>query len=348
MKAELAVTLPVERDAVARFLRTTFGDSTLTNSFEPGVLDWKYFVAHPEWNGPRSFVLKTGADIVAHGGIWPLGLVNASREVNAIHLIDWAARADAPGSGVRLLRNLATDGAPLVTIGGSENTRSILPKLGYQHTGVVKMYARVLRPWLQFRSTSKRTWKSPLRFLRSAVWSLSPLPASPKTSQVSRILRFDSSLEPLLNRRAGTDHFSSRRTLDGLNHFLNCPAATFSAFLVSEMDSPRGFFLLSQIGKQIRIADLYLATDDPEHWTQAYVLATRTAAERPETCEIVVASSAPMVQRAIEKAGFRPRGEHPIYCYDPRKLLGDSPKLNLSLLDGDGCFRSNLRSPYMT
>src|ERR1700756_1580847 len=168
MNSEMAVTLPAERDDVARFLRTTFGDSVLTNSFEPGVLDWKYFAAHPEWNGPRSFVLKTGADIVAHGGIWPVGLVNGSRKVNAIHLIDWAARADIPGSGVRLLRNLAADGAPLVTVGGSDNTRAILPKLGYQHTGVVKMYARVLRPWLQLRSSAKWTWKSPLRFVRNA------------------------------------------------------------------------------------------------------------------------------------------------------------------------------------
>ena len=142
--------------------------------------------------------------------------------------------------------------------------------------------------------------------------------------------------------------FTSRRTTPELNHVLNCPAASFSAFVVHHVQRPRGYFLLSQVGKQTRIVDIAVESSDPAAWTAACVLATRAAAEIPDTCEIVAGFSMDRVNEAFVKVGFRRRGSIPVFCYDPKKLLGTESALDLSMLDGDLCFITSPRNPFLT
>jgi hypothetical protein len=348
MSSQFTATLPSEQPALAELLQSSFPASTEVNSFLPDVLRWKYFSPHPDWNGPRSYVVKKDEAIVGHGGIWPLRLTSANVELNVIHLIDWAASRSATGVGVLLLRKLAGLSDLLLTIGGSNETQKILPRLGYQQSGEIKLQVKVVRPWLQYRTSSESGWKAPVRLARNTIWSLPSLPPVPKGWHVSRIPLFDSSVESLLNGpKLAT--FTSLRTIAGLNHILNCPAATFAAYLVSEGSQMRGYFVLSQIAGQTRIVDLRLAVENPENWKAICVLAAKTAAEIPETCEIVAGFSMTRVQEAFEHSGFRPRQTLPIFYYDPRKILkGVVPTLDLSLLDGDGCFMANLKHPFLT
>lgn len=340
-------TLPAEQPAIAELLRSTFPTSSEVNSFLPDVLRWKYFSSHPDWSAPRSYVVKKDENIVAHGGIWPLRFANASSELNVIHLIDWAASRSATGVGVLLLRKLAGLSDLLLTIGGSDETQRILPKLGYQQAGELKMQVKVVRPWLQYRTASESGWKAPVRLARNTIWSLPSLPPVPEGWRASRIPRFDSSVETLLNgpRR---EIFQSLRTVAGLNHILSCPAATFAAFLIFEGSEMRGFFVLSQIEGQTRIAELRLAAEDPESWKAACILAARAAAEIPETCEIVAGFSMTHVQEAFKQTGFRVRQTLPAFYYDPRKLLKNVPTFALSMFDGDACFLANLKHPFLT
>ena len=340
-------TLPSEQTALAELLKSTFPASREVNSFLPDVLCWKYFSPHPDWTAPRSYVVKKDEVIVGHGGIWPLRFAGANAELNVIHLIDWAASRTATGVGVLLLRKLADVADLLLTIGGSEETQRILPRLGYQQSGELKMQVKVVRPWLQFRRASEPGWKAPVRLLRNTVWSLPSLPPALKGWRVSRIPRFDSSVESLLNR-PNRETFTSLRTVVGLNHILSCPAATFAAFLVFEGNQLRGYFVLSEVAGQTRIADLRLGAEDPESWRAACILAARAAAEIPETCEIVAGFSMTPVQEAFAQTGFRLRQTLPIFYYDPRKILKNVPTLDLSLLDGDACFMANLKHPFLT
>ncbi len=340
-------SLPSEQPAIAGFLKTTFHAGPEQSSFRPEVMRWKYFSDHPDWGGTRSYVVKKDERIVAHGGVWPLHFVKAATELSVIHLIDWAASRSATGAGVLLLRKLAGMSDVLLTIGGSPDTQAILPKIGYRQVGEFKLHARVVRPWLQFRSTPDPSWKAPLRLLRNAMWSLPSLPALPKGWHVSRISRFDSSLESVLHRTA-PEVFTSRRTVLGLNYILSCPAASFSAFVVSQSQRPCGYFLLSQVGKQTRIVDLHVESEDSEAWMAACILAERTAAEIPETCEIVAGFSMGQVNEVFGQMGFRLRESMPVLCYDPKKLLDAGSALNVSLLDGDACFIADPRNPYLT
>jgi hypothetical protein len=133
-----------------------------------------------------------------------------------------------------------------------------------------------------------------------------------------------------------------------LNYLLSCPAASFSGFLVSQERNLRGYFLLAQVGGQARIVDIRLDSEDRESWQAMCALAVRAAAEDPETCEIVAASSVEATGESWLQAGFAHRETDPILCYDPRNLVSSGPPLDLSLADGDLCFLSEPLSPYLS
>jgi hypothetical protein len=347
MSSQFMATQPSEQPALAQLLQSTFPTSSEVNSFVPDVLRWKYFSPHPEWSGPRSYIVKKDESIAGHGGIWPVHLAGREAPLNVIHLIDWAARRSATGVGVLLLRKLAGLSDLLLTIGGSDETQTILPRLGYQQSGELKMQVKVIRPWLQFRTAVESGWKRPVRLLRNSLWSLPSLPQAPPGWRISRIPHFDSSVESLLNPSRG-ETLTSIRTVEGLNHVLSCPAAAFAPFLLHQGGQLRGYFVLSTVAGQTRIADLRLDAEDPDSWKAASILAARTAAEIPQTCEIVAGFSTKQAHQAFAQAGFRLRHTLPIFYYDPRKILNTVPSFDLSMFDGDACFMSNLRHPFLT
>jgi hypothetical protein len=321
-------------------------DPTL-NSFRPEVIYWKYFADHPEWTSPRSLAVKEDGQIVAHGGVWPVSLVTPKTEVKAIHLIDWTASRSAVGAGVYLLKKLVGLADMLLTIGGSQDTRNLLPKLGYKRCGELRRYARVVRPWLQFRTTPGKNWKTPIKFLRNSARALKGIPSVPKGWQASKVTSFTGSIDGGAIGQT-TSSTSPLRTAAGLNYLLGCPAARFSGFLVSQAQQLRGYFLLTRVGRQVRIVDIRMNSEDRESWQAICALATHTAAEDPETCEIVAASSIDATGEAWLRAGFVHRRTDQILCYDPRNLVSSGPPLDLNLADGDACILSAPTSPYLS
>jgi len=346
MSLQFAATLPAEERELGDFLCGTFRASPQAASFRRETLHWKYFAEHPEYRGPRSYVVRGERGIVAHAGIWPIDLLRNSSRARAIHLIDWAAAPEAPGTGLLLLRKLAEKADLLLTIGGSSDTQAILPKIGSKHLGDLKMYARVVRPTLQLRTTPRAGWKAALKFLRNAAIHPGRLPSLPKNWEALPIADFDASMASILDADGNSGVFRARRTVAGLNHMLECPAAIFSAFHVLRSGKPRGYLVLSRAGHQSRIADLRVQGDDAD-WECAASLATRTAAASPEVCEVVAGFSNGRIQQALEQCGFRLRRADPIFGYDPRRLP-DSAELDLNLLDGDACFMHDPQNPYLS
>jgi hypothetical protein len=112
----------------------------------------------------------------------------------------------------------------------------------------------------------------------------------------------------------------------------------------------QGYFVLSEVGGQARIADVWLATDRDQAWRPALALAAQTAAEKRSVCEIeMTSSSASTHNLKLEHGlGFHLRRSDPIYCYDPRGTLPQSAEWNLSLLDGDLSLLYNPLCPFLT
>jgi hypothetical protein len=336
-----------EQQDLIRFLVKSFHADPTLNSFRPEVIRWKYFADHPEWTSSRSLAVKQDGQIVAHGGVWPVRLVTPKTEVRAIHLIDWTASRSAVGAGVHLLRKVAGLADVLLTIGGSRDTRNLLPKLGYKGCGELRRYARVIRPWLQFRTTPEKNWKTPIKLLRNSVLALTGVPSAPKGWQALKVTSFTGSIEGGAIGQT-TRSTSPRRSAATLNYLLSCPAAPFSGFLVSQAQKLRGYFLLAQVGRQMRIVDIRMDSEDREAWQAICALAVGSAAEHPEICEIVAASSNEVTGEAWLRAGFVHRETDQIFCYDPRNLLSSLPPLDLNLADGDLCIMSEPLSPYLS
>lgn len=335
-----------EQPALREFLVNSFAESATLTSFRPEVLTWKYFSRHPAWPEFRSFAVKESGRIVAHGGIWPVRLQAQEAELRAIHLIDWVASRSAVGAGVYLLRKIAGLADLLINIGGSEDTLSLLPKLGYKRCGELLQYARVIRPWLHFRTTPQNDWKLPIKFLRDFTRSLAAKPPVPEGWTAERLTAFPDGMEPQINWKSCNSTMSVR-TVAELNHLLNCPAAKFSGYLVREKEQLRGFFLLATIANQARIVDVRLIGNERVGWPAICNVAASTAAADPNIAEITVASSVAPVQQAWLNAGFLRRHTDKIFSLDPRALIRPNLPIDLSLVDSDLCIVRDPKFPYL-
>jgi hypothetical protein len=257
-----------------------------------------------------------------------------------MRVIDWAAIPQAPGSGVLLFRKFAALAETLLAVGGSDETRSILPKIGFRRVGELSTYARPVRPFRQFLMRPANQWRSDARLARNLVWSRAPLAGLPGSLSAVRVEKFGAIPLP----EPSAEFTPARRSPDLLNYMLACPGAAFSGFVIREGGQARGYFVLSRAGGQTRIADLWTSGE----WPAAVSLAAREAARDRATCEVTAVASVEPLRRAIEANGFQGRGAAPVFLYDPGGLLATAPPLDVQLLDGDECYLNNPADPFWT
>lgn len=347
MGLQFAAALPSQRPAILNFLLDVFHADPRLNSFQPQVMDWKYFSPHPAWSGPRSFLVHKDEQIVGHGGIWPIRLATGDEGTQAIHLVDWAASPAALGAGVHLLRSISQIADVMITIGGSQDTRKILPKLGYKSGGILRRYVRVVRPWLQLRTRARQDWKAPLRFLRNARDMLTPLPRVPAGWRIERITSFGEEVHAALKVKNSSPEISPIRAIAGLNYVLACPAAEFAGFVVRHSARLIGYFIVATIGHQARIVELKTTTEDPGQSRAICAAAARTAADDPRVAELVVGTSSQRIGKIWQQLGFQLRRQDAILYLDNRNL-GPGTEFELNLIDGDVCFMYNPGQPYIS
>jgi hypothetical protein len=351
MALQFGPAQPSEQPALLNFLLAIFGADPILNSFRPEVLEWKYFTPHPDWNGSRSFVLKADQKIAAHASVWPIRLVTHGSELKTIHPLDWAAtRTPLPGAGIQILRRIAAMADLLIAVGGSSDTRGILPKIGFKTGGEFERHVYVARPWRQLRTCGHYDWKTPLRFLRNAAPLIKGLPPIPERWQATRVSQFEPSLAQVYDEKSTALRPRSVKTAAVLNYMLQCPAAEFSGFVVSESNQLRGYFMLARVGGQARIVDLDLQNDAhrPDDWRAISLLAAHTAVQDPRTAEVIVGTSRAEIGESFKQIGFWRRRVEPIYYLDPGDRLPAGVEFDLSLIDNDFSFLYNPRHPYMS
>jgi hypothetical protein len=334
-------------DEIAKFLLGAFQLEADAPFVDPKLLSWKYFGAHPDWNGPRSYIFRHGSRIVAHGCAYPVSFHTPHGEVSSLRVIDWAADRSSPGAGVILMKKLGTMVQSVLAVGGSDQTLKLLPGMGFSLAGTLDYYARVVRPFRQLRTTGDVNWKSPLRLARNMMWSLRANGRRDPDWSVEPVSRLDDRAAALLTRRTGNHNIIGKRTLPTLNYLLQCPAVGSSAFLLVQGGVVHGYFLLSHVRGQTRIADLWIDSEMPENWETAYALAVSTAADDKRCCEVAAAVSTDPARSALETNGFMLRRRAPIYLLDSQRKLDNAP-LSLTLLDGDEWFLSDSGAPYWT
>lgn len=331
---------------VANFLVSIFGKGVPPSVLHSRFLEWKFFTDRPDWPGARSYVARQDQQIVGHVCVWPLTFVAGEREIPSCHLIDWAASPAVPGAGAIIYQHLMQLAGTVIAVGGSEHARRVLPKLKFRPYGSLEAYARVVRPWRQFRSRPRTSlWRDFARLGRNQLWSLHRLPREAGWSALP-VLQADSRLDAMQSPLAM--FCRTRKSSDVMNYLLQCPAARCAFFYLLRDGETLGYFVLSQLGGQCRIADLYVGSEDKSAWRAAFRIAARTAAESPETCEITAVSSLAWMSRLLSEDGFKLRNAKPIMLFDPQSKFANTPPLQIQMTDSDAFFLGNPTDPFLT
>jgi hypothetical protein len=328
-----------QRDEIVAFLRKVYQAAEDAAFLDPRLMDWKYFEERPDWSGTRSYVLRAGSRIAAHGGIVFTTLLLPQGPVTSVQIIDWAADKAFPGAGLVLVKQLVELGD--VNIGLSPNPQSEsvlkLPQSGHEVFARNLRMSRVIRPWRRLRDDRPFGVKAAAHVILDSLRAIgaprggsSPWSATP----------VDIFAEPLPPPAASNSHFTPViRSAVQLNYLLRCPTGRMTGYLLRRNAEPGGHLLLSQKGGDVRIADLQVASSSEEDWRACFRLAVELAgALRPKAWRVRGMALPEMVRRAALDAGLRACFQGDAFLLDPRAVLAGRPVPNLSMIDYDAAY----------
>jgi GNAT superfamily N-acetyltransferase len=306
---------------------------------DPEQLKWKYWQQRADWPGPRSFVLTDGRELLAHVAVVPGALRRGEARASVIHMIDWAARRDAAGAGVRLSRHVQRTSDFVIAIGGSHETLRILPLMGYSHCGNVSGYVRTLSPLGIPRRPIPSRWKLVPRMARSLLWSL----MAPRGDTAGWLVRRvgPDEVEPLCAARAtsGPESGGFQRGPALFRHALACPIVPIELYQLEKEGRIGGYFLLSYAPGQARIVDLWTASGEPSDWRALIHAAVSQARSKRGLAELVVWSNDPSLSQALKDCGFHERLSLPIHVRSSVKEAAiPHDIMRVQMLDSDAFY----------
>lgn len=339
MSLEFRATQADEMADVKRFLARVFGSPDDSPFIDDANLRWKYYQPREDFAGSRSFVYTNAGRIVAHACAWPLRFVFNGEALSGIHPIDWAATNEIPAVGALLLRQMRTLADVSVCIGGTDVAQKVIAQSGFKPIGEMRFYSRPLRPFRQFLTHQRRNIKLPARWLRNMVWA--------QRSGHARPTGWNATPAEPDQISTGVLSSTSKRTPAQFRYLMTCPAARFTLYIVRQNEAPRGYFLLSFVPGQARIADAWIDGDLRE-WTVLYQLAVAEAFEDAGAAEVTGASCLAIGQQALEQIGFRCHRNLPVMLCDPKRRLSGAPMPHLQLIDNDFAFWHPDRPDYET
>jgi len=299
---------PVDRQRIIDLLKESLGLAEAAVELDPGFLQWKYWTPHPLFGGNRSQVIEKEGKLLAHGCIWPIQLVTPLGRPMCFHLIDWAARRDAPGAGMQVLRRCGSGLTANFSIGGSAMTKQILPTVGFRYYNPVYFLGGPLPP---LDRNLPAGWDVAIRKPKEIPESLWPGVSSGLASGM--------------------------RSPQLLEHVSNCPVIGESLCCVLYKHSnPMAYLFLIQVREQLRLADYGPAELDEETSVMLGQAVQKLAKSLfPSATEFMAATSETGVLAGLLGAGFCLRDEEPIKVLKTGTGLEQIDRFRLTLLDWD-------------
>jgi hypothetical protein len=329
-----------------RPLCALFDAAGLHPNVEPQELEWKYWRPRGDWPGPRSFLLADENDALAHAAIVPGWCAQATRRGRIGHLIDWVARPGAAGAGVALLKRIGQQVEALLAVGGSAETRQILPHIGFRPAGVVTGFVRPLHPLRLLRDGTIPAGRRLLRAARNLTWAFAApaarrLDLRPFAVTVEDLGR----IEPVLPRPA-PGRMVVERSAALFAYVLACPIVPVRLFGVERSGRVRGYFLLASAPGQVRIADCWMDSDEPADWRAMLLCAVAEAQHDPQFAEVAIWASDPLLAQALAGCGFQARFELPLLLRSTHAGPTSDEPLRVQMLDSDAAFLHEGRRGY--
>lgn len=324
-----------DREPLTRLLKEALNLTDDAAAIGANFQKWKYWDAHPQAEGGRSQILESDGKIVAHGCIWPIPLLTPFGPLPAFHLIDWAARTDAPGAGMQVLRRCCNEMSAAFAIGGTAITRKILPVFGYRPQNTMTFFQRPIRLFQPALKESALDWKMPARVGRNLAWSL--FPHVPLASGWSLLPLDAKDIPQSLWPVASADQVVSLRSPQILEHVQRCPLVRKSAcFSLRKGTQAVAYLFLVQVGDQVRLADYGPANLDEETATMLGVAVQKAARSTfPSGATAIAATSEASVRAGFLQSGLRISREEEIKALKLNKILNPIERFRLTLLDWD-------------
>ena len=339
-------TTPKEQQDVRQLLRAVFKAKDDAPFLNDQHLHWKYYAERIDWAGSRSFVLSEDARLAAHACVWPIGVLLNEKKIEGFHPIDWAANSGVRGTGARLLREMQKLTEISVCVGGTAVARKVIAKTGYRPSGEMKYYARPLRPWLQARTHQRRNLKLPARFARNWLWAMRwPATASPDWN-AERVApeQIPPEMLPVSSGRVT----ACVRNAALFGYVEQCPIARHELYVARDRSRLKGYFLLSFVPGQARVADAWVNGGEIHEWEALYRLAVKTALDARNVAEVTAAAALEAGQHALTRCGFRMYQALPVMLFDPKRLLAGAPPVHWQMIDNDFSFLHQGRPEYTT
>lgn len=305
---------------------------------DPTQLHWKYWQERDDWPGSRSYVLTDGVELLAHVAVVPGAFRCGGTRARVAHLIDWAARREMAGVGIRLARHVSGMSDFVLAVGGSRDTLEILPLLGYVQCGTVSGYVRTLSPLAMLSRPIPSRWKLVPRLARSLLWSV----AAPRSDTVDwRVCPIGSEeIEPICGpasaQRDGMATFQRSPAL--FRHVLSCPIVPTELSGLERNGRIGGYFLLSYAPGQARIADIWMDSQSPADWCAVVQAAVDRARAKAGLAELIAWSSDPGLSRVLEDCGFHERLRLPILLQASGGAAIPHDIMRLQMLDSDAFY----------
>lgn len=344
MKSVFRATTPQDEATLISFLARAFSSPLDAEFLQPDLIRWKFWAAREDYSEPRSFVLEQEGKIVAHAGIWPLILRTKMEKAHGAHMIDWASDPRSPGSGVALLQRLCNRFDFIYAIGGSQMTQRVLPAFGFKTVAQAWSGARPLRPIRQMLSHPSLDWKSPGRFARNALWSMTPL-----SSKLEGWTVDVPDLSGTADEAARADSFSCAPRPNAFFRYLECcPVARITVVQLQKDGREQGRMALSLLHQQARVAGVWLNRASPENLRVAYGLAQQAARRMRSALEIAAFGSTSVSARAADSAGLRIRSYQPVYLLRRKGTTLPALPFEFQAADNDAAFLSEGRTAFLT
>lgn len=334
MSGGVRPTSPADGSRIAALL----AEAGLHPNIAPEELYWRYWQPRSDWPGPRSFVMARGEELLAHAGVVPGTFALGDRRLSTLHLIDWAARSDAMGAGVALMKSIGRLADALFSIGGSRHTLEIVPHLRFLRAGAAIGYVRTLNPAGILRRGHGPSWKRLPRVARSLWWIARAPSDNVDDCQVRRLEPDEISLlgSALPMPTHGTATFMRSESL--FRYVLSCPVTPIELYSWEREGDKRGYFLLAFAPGQARLADCWVQSDDPNDWRALVQCAVRQARGRSDAAELAAWASDPVLSRALRECGFHARRIHPIQLLARPASSIVTTSLRVQMLDSDAAY----------
>src|ERR1700759_1084727 len=97
-RSTLRPALTTDLAAISALLSRSFKTEPDAPFLETALMHWKYWDAREDYPEPRAYVLEKSGALLAFAGICPMIFGSGPDAIRGIHMIDWAAAENSPGS----------------------------------------------------------------------------------------------------------------------------------------------------------------------------------------------------------------------------------------------------------